>query len=85
MNKYVDIIIKEAKKSLKTDDVPVGANAVVIEGVGIRKGAVVAAGAIVTADVPPGMVAAGCPARIIKAKDDKTSMKTALEQGLRNL
>ena len=25
MNKYVDIIIKEAKKSLKTDDVPVGA------------------------------------------------------------
>jgi acetyltransferase-like isoleucine patch superfamily enzyme len=45
----------------------------------------VAAGAIVTADVPPGMVAAGCPARIIKAKDDKTSMKTALEQGLRNL
>jgi 2,3,4,5-tetrahydropyridine-2-carboxylate N-succinyltransferase/tetrahydrodipicolinate N-acetyltransferase len=67
------------------DDVLVGANAVVIEGVRIGKGAVVAAGAIVTADVPPGMVAAGCPARIIKAKDDKTSMKTALEQGLRNL
>ncbi len=67
------------------DDVLIGANAVVIEGVRIGKGAVVAAGAIVTADVPPGMVAAGCPARIIKAKDDKTSMKTALEQGLRNL
>ena len=25
MNKYIDIILKEAKKSLKTDDVPVGA------------------------------------------------------------
>ena len=56
-----------------------------IEGVRIGKGSVVAAGAIVTSDVPPGMVAAGCPARVIKTKDDKTSMKTALEQGLRNL
>ena len=56
-----------------------------IEGVRIGKGAVVAAGAIVTEDVQPGMVVAGCPARVIKAKDDKTSMKTALEQGLRNL
>ncbi len=67
------------------DDVLVGANAVVIEGVRIGKGAVVAAGAVVTEDVPPGMVVAGCPARVIKAKDEKTTMKTALEQGLRNL
>ena len=67
------------------DDVLVGANAVVIEGVRIGKGAVVAAGAIVTEDVQPGMVVVGCPARVIKAKDDKTSMKTALEKGLRNL
>lgn len=67
------------------DDVLIGANAVVIEGVRIGKGSVVAAGAIVTEDVSPGMVVAGCPARVIKAKDDKTSMKTALEHGLRDL
>lgn len=67
------------------DDVLVGANAVVIEGVRVGKGAVVAAGAVVTQDVPPGMVVAGCPAKIIKAKDDKTSMKTALEQDLRKI
>ena len=67
------------------DDVLIGANAVVIEGVRIGKGAVVAAGAIVIEDVPPGMVVAGCPARVIKAKDEGTSQKTALEQALRRL
>ncbi len=67
------------------DDVLVGANAVVIEGVHVGKGAVVAAGAVVTSDVPANMVVAGCPAKIIKEKDAKTTMKTALEQDLRQL
>ena len=67
------------------DDVLVGANAVVIEGVRIGKGAVIAAGAVVTHDVPANMVVAGCPAKIIKEKDGQTSMKTALEQELRKL
>ncbi|MDY4201115.1 MAG: 2,3,4,5-tetrahydropyridine-2,6-dicarboxylate N-acetyltransferase, partial [Candidatus Fimadaptatus sp.] len=47
--------------------------------------AVVAAGAIVTQDVPDNMVVAGCPARIIKQKDAQTTMKTALEADLRNI
>ena len=63
----------------------VGANAVVIEGVHIGAGAVVAAGAIVTEDVPANAVVAGCPARVIKMKDEKTTMKTALEDALRTL
>ena len=67
------------------DDVLIGANAVVIEGVRIGRGAVVAAGAVVTQDVPPNAVVAGCPARVIKEKDEKTTMKTALEDSLRNL
>ncbi|MBQ6622923.1 MAG: 2,3,4,5-tetrahydropyridine-2,6-dicarboxylate N-acetyltransferase [Mogibacterium sp.] len=67
------------------DDVLIGANAVVLEGVRIGKGAVVAAGAVVTRDVPAGMVAAGCPARVIKEKDEGTSQKTALEADLRVL
>lgn len=65
------------------DDVLVGANAVVIEGVTIGKGAVVAAGAIVLEDVPENTVVAGSPARVIKIKDEKTSKKTALMEGLR--
>ena len=67
------------------DDVLIGANAVVIEGCRIGKGAVVAAGAIVVSDVPAGAVVAGCPAKIIKMKDDKTTGKTALVDALREL
>ncbi len=67
------------------DGVLIGANAVVIEGVRIGRDAVVAAGAIVTRDVPAGAVVAGCPAKVIKMKDEKTSQKTALEQALRTL
>ena len=67
------------------DGVLVGANAVVIEGVHVGKHAVVAAGAVVIEDVPEGMVVAGCPARVIKAKDEGTTLKTALEASLRRL
>ena len=67
------------------DDVLIGANAVVIEGVRIGRGAVVAAGAVVVNDVPENAVVAGCPARVIKRKDEKTAGKTALEDALRSL
>lgn len=67
------------------DGVLVGANAVVIEGVHVGKNAVVAAGAVVVEDVPENAVVAGCPARVIKMKDEGTTQKTALEAALRNL
>ena len=67
------------------DNVLVGANAVVVEGVRVGKNAVVAAGAVVLEDVPENAVVAGTPARIIKMKDEKTSAKTALLDALRNI
>ena len=67
------------------DGVLVGANAVVIEGIHVRKNAVVAAGAVVIEDVPENAVVAGCPARVIKMKDEGTTQKTALEAALRQL
>ena len=67
------------------DNVLIGANAVVIEGCRIGHDAVVAAGAIVVEDVPANAVVAGCPARIIKMKDEKTAGKTALVDALRTL
>ncbi len=67
------------------DNVLIGANAVVIEGCRIGANAVVAAGAVVVGDVAPNTVVAGCPARVIKMKDEKTASKTALVSALREL
>jgi tetrahydrodipicolinate N-acetyltransferase len=67
------------------DDVVIGANAVILEGVRVGKGSVVAAGAIVIDDVPENVVVAGTPARVIKQIDSKTKSKTEIKQELRQL
>lgn len=75
-----------AKPVVLEDDVLIGANAVVVEGVHIGKGAVVGAGSIVLNDVPAGAVVAGNPARIIKEeKNEKTIEKTQLMDDLRKI
>ena len=48
------------------DDIWIGANAVILPGVTIGNHSVIAAGAVVTKDVPPHSLAAGAPAKIIK-------------------
>lgn len=65
------------------NDVLIGANAVILEGVKIGNGSVVGAGSVVTKDVPPGVVVAGSPAKIIKSVDEKTKNKTKLLEDLR--
>jgi tetrahydrodipicolinate N-acetyltransferase len=67
------------------DDVLIGANAVVLEGVKIGKGAVIAAGSVVVKNVEPYMVMAGVPAKPLKKVDDKTRSKTQLMEELRKL
>ncbi len=49
-----------------SDDVWIGANAVILPGVTIGRHAVVAAGAVVTNDVPDYTVVGGVPAKVIK-------------------
>lgn len=53
------------------DDVWIGANAVIVSGVTVGSHAVVAAGAVVTRDVPEYGVVAGVPARVIGDRRDK--------------
>ena len=48
------------------DDVWIGANAVILPGVTLGNHCVIAAGAVVTKDVPPHSLVAGVPAKIIK-------------------
>ena len=65
------------------DDVLIGANSVILEGVKIGNGSVIAAGSVVVKDVPSGVVVAGSPAKIIKIVDDQTKDKTKLLNDLR--
>lgn len=52
-------------------DVLIGANATVLPGVRIGDGAVVAAGAVVTADVPARTLVAGVPARVVRRLEEE--------------
>jgi acetyltransferase-like isoleucine patch superfamily enzyme len=47
----------------------IGSGAVILCGVTIGEGALVGAGAVVTHDVEPGMVVAGCPARVLRSRE----------------
>ena len=44
----------------------IGSNATILCGITIGEGAIVGAGSVVTHDVPPGVIVAGNPARILK-------------------
>lgn len=74
-----------AKPVIVEDDVLIGANAVIIEGVHVGKNSIVAAGAVVIEDVPEGVVVGGVPAKILKKKDEKTISKTEISDALRCL
>ncbi len=50
------------------DDVWIGANVTILKGVVVHTGSIIAAGAVVTKDVPEYSVAAGVPARVIKMR-----------------
>lgn len=51
------------------DDVYVGSGATILHGVTIGPHSIIAAGAVVREDVPPGAVVGGVPARILKQLD----------------
>lgn len=66
------------------DDVWIGTNALIMKGVTIGRGAVVAAGAVVTNSVAPYTVVGGNPARVIKVIEPYYSQWASSPEGKRN-
>lgn len=60
-------------------DAWIGVDAVILRGVKVGIGAVVAANAVVTRDVPPYAVVGGVPARLIKYRFDETTRQKILD------
>lgn len=60
---YLDPVVIE-------DDVWLGLNVSVLQGVRIGKGSIIGAGAVVTRDIPPYSIAVGIPAKVIRSRRD---------------
>ncbi len=67
------------KKTYIGNDVWVGERAIILQGITVGNGAVIGAGSVVTKDVPPYAIVAGCPAKIIRYRFDENTI-SALEK-----
>jgi acetyltransferase-like isoleucine patch superfamily enzyme len=77
---YTDVDVPIHEQGVSTapivieDESWIGANVVVLAGVTIGKHSIVAAGSVVTKDVPPYSVAVGNPARVLKKYNAQTKI-----------
>lgn len=76
-------IVRMDNKSIEgitiENDVWIGYHATILNGITIHNGAVVAAGAVVTHDVPPYAIVGGVPAKVIKYRFDEKTINKLLE------
>lgn len=72
-----DIVMKEqgVERSavIIEDDCWIAANSIILSGVRIGHGSIVAAGSVVSKDVPPYSVVAGVPAKVIRSRKNETN------------
>lgn len=61
----------DSKPIIIKDNVWIGCRVIILKGVTIGSGAIIAAGAVVTKDIPANSIAAGVPAKIIASNQNK--------------
>jgi acetyltransferase-like isoleucine patch superfamily enzyme len=69
----------EQAKVTVGNDVWIGARAIVLDGLDVGDGAIIAAGAVVTKDVPAYSIVAGVPARVLRLRFSDDEVKTLQE------
>ena len=74
-----DSQFQEYKPIVIGHDVWIGTRAIVLDGVSIGTGSIIAANSVVTKDVPPYAIVAGSPARIIRFRFDESKIKELLD------
>lgn len=60
-------------------DVWIGTDALILSGVNVGDGAIIAARSVVTRDIPPYAIVAGVPARVIRSRFDETTIGALLQ------
>jgi acetyltransferase-like isoleucine patch superfamily enzyme len=79
--KFPNCDLFDLKKNITIieNDVWIGENAIIMDGVKVGTGAIVAAGAIVTKDIPPYTICGGIPAKIIRNRFSEDEINYLLE------
>lgn len=70
---------EEVRRCTIGNDVWIGARAVILDGINISDGAIVAAGAVVANDVPPYALVGGVPAKIIRYRFEPDVIEALLD------
>lgn len=80
-----NLSIDETARTVIGNDVWIGSRVIVMQGLKIGNGAAIGAGAVVTKDVPPYAVVAGCPAKIIRYRFDEATIEMLQKSAWWNL
>ncbi|SHG28825.1 Acetyltransferase (isoleucine patch superfamily) [Flavobacterium fluvii] len=74
-----NLVFDEYEKIKIGSDVWIGTRAIILDGISIGHGAIIAANSVVTKDVPPYAIVGGIPAKIIKYRFDDFKIKKLIE------
>lgn len=79
VGKTEEELVTQSKHTYIGNDVWIGSFVSILGGVHIGTGAVIGAGSVVTKDVPPYAIVAGCPAKIIRYRFEEEKIKRLLD------
>ncbi len=82
-DRFENIYLSDTAPVLIGDNVWIGHDVIILKGVHIGDNAIVAAGSVVTRDVPANVIAAGNPARVVRElPEERGPKRTSLELSL---